>query len=133
VKRLLIAFVFLLIPSLVFATAEGTGIVINDQGTSGAPVSVTTALMIIRRNTARYQWCIEPETVAIRIEVSTGSGAASPAPSATVGFYIPAGTTYCERMGSQATGQIGSAINEVDACSTAGATSVDTWEEVGAP
>jgi hypothetical protein len=127
-KRLLIAFALFLIPSLALAAS---GIVTNSQGTSGAPLSVTTVAMVIPRNTARYEWCIEPETVAIRIAVSTTAAAPSPAPSTTVGFYIAAGTTFCERLGNQANGNIGAPINEVDAASTAGATNVDTWEENG--
>ncbi len=129
-KRILIAFALFLIPALAFAAS---GIIINSAGTSGAPLSVSTAALLLARNTARYQWCIEPETVAIRIEVSTGGGAPATAPSSTVGFYIPAGSVLCERLGNQANGGIGSPLGEVDAASTGGATNVSTWEEVGAP
>lgn len=127
-KRLLIAFALLLVPSLASAAF---GIVINSAGVSGAPLSVSTAALLLARNTARWQWCIEPETVAIRIEVSTGGGAPGTAPSSTVGFYIPAGAVYCERIGNQSNGNIGSPLGEVDAASTGGATNVDTWEEIG--
>lgn len=126
-KQLTLALALLLLPSLAIA-----GVVDNSQGTGNAPLSVTTAVQVIPYNGARYEWCIEPETVAIRCRLSSGtSAAASPAPSSTVGFFIPAASTFCERLGNQANGNIGNPVARVDCASTGGATNVDTFEENG--
>ena len=116
-----------IMPTLVLA-----GIVTNDKGTSGAPLSVSTVATVLDYHTERWEWCIEPETVAIRCQLSVASAAPTPQASSSVGWFIPAATMACERLGNQANGAIGNPIARVDCASTGGATNVDTWEERGA-
>jgi hypothetical protein len=106
---------------------------INSQGVSGAPISVSTLKAVLLGNPSRVHWAIFSETVAIRCTLGTSagtgtgsSGAGSPVPTASVGFYLNTGIVYNEtafQMGS------GTATRELDCISTGAATSVDTWEE----
>lgn len=104
--------------------------IVNSQGTSGAPISVTNSVAtVLLFNGGRKGWCIEPETVAIRCVPSNTSAAASPVPSATVGFEFPLGQITCHNSIPAMSSQSGSQTVRLDCFSTGTATNVDTWEE----
>lgn len=104
--------------------------VINRQGTSGAPVSVSnSAVTVLPFSSGRKSWCLEPETVAVRCEPSNSSAAPSVTPTSSVGFYFPAGTITCHsNVPIMAQGDPAQYIR-LDCISTGSATNVDTWEQ----
>ncbi len=117
---------------------------INDQGAGNeVPISVTTAVKVLAADARRFNWTMFSESVDLRCTEGTynvGSGAfTAPAvtPTSTRGFIIKSGQYVSEKsILALAAGMNGShqftddfAKVEIDCISTAGATSVDTWEE----
>lgn len=103
--------------------------VINSQGSSGAPVSVSTATTVLAYQSGRKSWCIEPESVAVRCEPSNSSAAPATTPTSTVGFYFPAGTITCHNsVPIMAQGDPAQYVR-LDCASTGSATKCDTWEQ----
>lgn len=127
----LAAFLGLMLWALPAAAQVSTPI--NSQGTSGAPISVSTLKAVLLGNPVRQHWALYSETVAIRCTLGTNAGtgtssagAGSPVPTTTVGFYLNTGVLYTEQSFQLGSATVG---RELDCISTAGATNVDTWEE----
>jgi hypothetical protein len=92
---------------------------INSQGTTGAPIAVSTAVAtVIPYMSGRHGYSVQPETVSIRC-VKCVTVPCSPAPSATVGFLIASGQTYLEQTNPWLA---------LQCFSTGASTSVDTDE-----
>ncbi len=115
------------------AQAAGGGVIttVNSQGVAGVPVSVGAcsgaATKVLAGNNTRASWTILPEGADIRCNVGTaGDTAASPAPTATVGFLFKSNSLVPET-----TLNIGSSVAmlRLDCCGVSGAVSVDSWEE----
>lgn len=109
------------------ATALAANAVINQQGSAGAPVSAGAcsgaATLVIAGSPANTSWAIMPEGADIRCEVGTSANvAASPAPSATVGFLFKSNVLVTEPIG-------GLGVLRLDCCGVAGAVPVDTWQQ----
>jgi len=135
----------ILLALLTFLGGESWAVVsINSQGSSLAPVSITTAAEVIPPNASRRNWTIYSESQPLRCTAGTYSQASgaftapATAPTASVGFYIPAATYVSERelvFGPYTSGPNAFARDEakveVDCISQTGvATSVDTWEDL---
>lgn len=124
-RSIILAFATLLLASTSFAG------VVNSQGTAGAPVSAGAcaggATIVLLGNPSRSTWTLMPEGADIRCNVGTsGNVAASPVPTATVGFLFKSNILAPEK-----TIGIGSSVAglRLDCCGVAGAVPVDTWEE----
>ncbi len=122
-KTLYALILALTIPSVALAAANT---VINQQGVSGAPVSAGAcsgaATEVIAGSPATTSYAFMPEGADIRCELGTSAnGAASPAPSATVGFLFKSNVLVTEPVGGLGTLRL-------DCCGVAGAVSVDTWQ-----
>jgi hypothetical protein len=102
---------------------------INETGTSGAPVSVGAcsgaATKVIASDPSALSWSLIPESGDIRCMPRTlADGAASPAPTATVGFLMKSNVVVEENnLRSMVVTQ------GLDCCGVSGAVSVDTWRE----
>jgi len=127
-KTLLWLLALVAIPAVALAT---TPPVINEQGTSGAPVSAGAcsggATEMFPTSYTTTDWSLMPEGGDIRCELrAIPDGAASPVPTATVGFLFKSNVLV-----SQTTLNLGSAVVRfgLDCCGVSGAVSVDTWRE----
>jgi hypothetical protein len=111
------------------ASAFAQSVVINEAGSAGAPVTAASgvATKIISSVSTSTDWSFMPEGGDVRCELrGSPDAAASPAPSATVGFLFKsnvliANTTF--GLGAT-TAKLG-----LDCAGVSGGVPVDTWHE----
>lgn len=105
---------------------------INSKGTTQAPVAVgTAAVTVLDYSSGRKQWCLTPETVAIRCTFSFSSSAPTVTPSATAGYFFPLGVRTCHDTIPTFAATSNPQQDRIDCFVASGstATNVDTWEE----
>ena len=125
-KLFLFALMFI---GLAASSAFAQSVVINEAGVSGAPKSAAngTATKMIASVASSTDWSFMPEGADVRCELrGPNDEAASPAPSATVGFLFKSNVLIANTtMGIGAsTAKLG-----LDCAGVAGAVPVDTWHE----
>jgi hypothetical protein len=105
--------------------------VVNERGVAGAPISVHACSVqadeVIPGTPTTSNWSIMPEGADIRCNVGTSAnGAASPVPTASVGFLFKSNVLVPET-----TLNLGSSVGtlRLDCCGVAGAVPVDSWHE----
>lgn len=131
-KRLLA--ILFLAPSLAFAAPPVRGI--NQQGTAGAPVAVSTATKVVPGDPNRLFYCLVPEEAAVRCEYggiddsapSAAANAPNRTPTGSVGFYISGGTYYCESRTPSATWSDITVQRRLDCAAVTGTVHIDTNE-----
>ena len=125
-KLFLFALMFI---GLAASSAFAQSVVVNEAGSAGAPVSAAngTATKIIASVGSSTDWSFMPEGADIRCNLRTSAdGAASPAPTATVGFLFKSNVLVTNNtlgLGAS-TAKLG-----LDCAGVAGAVPVDTWHE----
>lgn len=118
--------VLLAIPVVALATVPP---VINEQGTAGAAVSAGAcaggATEVLPSSNTTTAWAVMPEGADIRCELrAIPDAAASPVPTATVGFLFKSNILVNQSTLGTTTAHFG-----LDCCGVAGAVPVDTWRE----
>lgn len=125
-KLFLFAVIFI---GLAASSAHAQSIVVNEAGSAGAPVSAASgvATKIIASVAISTDWSFMPEGGDVRCNLRTSAdGAASPTPSATVGFLFKSNVLV-----TNATIGIGATTAKLglDCAGVAGSVPVDTWHE----
>lgn len=121
---------YIAIALLLTMATNGWSQTINAKGTSGAPVSVSSATTVLDYKAGRKGWCIEPEGAnGVRCEPSTSGSAPATTPSSTVGFLFPGGIITCHGDVPAFAAITNVQMVRLDCAATSGTISVDTWEE----